>query len=92
MDKTTLYLPSELHLVIKAIARRTGRPRAALIREALREYVDRQQAPPLLSLGIIEDAGVHSDEIDDWLKANWRPDTDWGTEADAEPIPERPSA
>lgn len=91
MDKTTLYLPTELRLAIRSISRSTGRAQAAVIREAIQQYVDGQEPPPLLSLGIAEDAGgLQGADVDDWLKANWRPEDDWGREpdqlADCDPI------
>ncbi len=89
MDKTTVYLPTELHFEVRAIARRTGRPQAVVIREAIQEYVDRQDEPELLSLGIAENAGLDGADVEDWLKANWRPDADWGREIDPRSEPGR---
>ena len=85
MGKTTVYLPTELSLAIKAISRRTGRSQAAIIREALQDYVDRQEPPHLLSLGIVtEDIGLQAADVEAWLAANWRPDEEWGREPPGE--------
>jgi len=75
MDKTTIYLPRDLHGAIKDIARRSGRPQAELIRDALRAYVAQQERPQPKSFGIvaIKDA-VPSSEVDAWLRDNWKPD------------------
>ncbi len=44
-----MYLTDELQRDIKALAKRTGRPQADLIREALGEYLARQEQPRLPS-------------------------------------------
>jgi predicted transcriptional regulator len=92
MDKTTLYLPRELHGAIKAISRRTGRSQATIIRDALQRYVDGEETPQLASLGLVDDAGLHGADVEDWLKANWHPDAAWGRDPpptnDAAPHPE----
>lgn len=49
VEKTTLYLTDELQRDMRALARRTGRPQADLIREALTQYLARQHGPPLPS-------------------------------------------
>ncbi|MHC5032545.1 MAG: ribbon-helix-helix protein, CopG family [Planctomycetota bacterium] len=41
--KTTLYLREEVYRRLKAVARRQNRPAAEVIREALAEYVARQE-------------------------------------------------
>lgn len=77
MDKTTLYIPSGLHRRIKEIGRQEGRSQAAVIREALQDYVERQEEPPLLSLGAVAHSDLQGADVDDWLRANWHPDRDW---------------
>ena len=42
MEKTTVYLDSGDYRRLKALAKETGRPVAALIREAVAEYAARQ--------------------------------------------------
>lgn len=76
MEKTTLYLPPDLHRSYRDLARRLGRSQAALMREALVQYADDQQSPPLRSLGIVECFGVPAADVDEWLHANWHPDQD----------------
>jgi len=51
MEKTTLYLPTELQASLRALARRTGRSQANLIREALETYVAGQERPRPKSIG-----------------------------------------
>jgi predicted transcriptional regulator len=49
MEKTTMYLTEELQRDLKALAKRTGRPQADLIREALGEYIERSRTSKLPS-------------------------------------------
>ena len=78
MSKTTLYLPADLQAGFRALARRLGRPQAALMREALHDYLNQQEPPPLRSMGVLKQYDVQAAESEDWLLANWRPDEDWG--------------
>ena len=43
MEKTTLYLPPELMTAFTALARKQRRAKAELMRDALREYAERQE-------------------------------------------------
>lgn len=47
VEKTTVYLDPRVKRELEALAKRTGRPQAELLREALVEYVDRQRRPSL---------------------------------------------
>lgn len=85
MDKTTLYLPIELHRTYKELARRTGRSQAELMREALQEYAEQQEPPRLRSLGIAKNVALQSDDVEAWLEANWHPDAEWRSEPDPYP-------
>lgn len=80
MQKTTLYLSDEQHAALKHVARRTGRRRAELIREAVDEYLERCPLPLPTSIGIISDPNLRAEDVDDWLKENWHPEKDWGPE------------
>ena len=44
-----MYLTDELQRDLKALAKRTGRAQAELMREALQDYIARQQDPRLPS-------------------------------------------
>jgi metal-responsive CopG/Arc/MetJ family transcriptional regulator len=74
MDKTTIYIPVELHAKVKAIARRSGRTQAQVIREALATYVTQQE--PLLprTIGIVSSGKVRGADVDEWLAENWKRD------------------
>jgi predicted DNA-binding protein len=39
METATLYLPADLRGLLKEAARRTGRPEAVIVRDALRSYL-----------------------------------------------------
>jgi predicted transcriptional regulator len=71
MEKTTLYLSSELQSILRQLARRTGRAQADLIREALTEYVSRQEHPRPRSLGAGEDADLAARDSEEWLRSDW---------------------
>jgi len=79
MEKTTLYLPAELHRSILDISRRTGRPQAVLIREALADYVARQQRPWPRSIGSAADGTVGGRDSEAWITEAW-------SKADARPV------
>ena len=84
MEKTTLYLPADLHRSYRDLARRLGRSQAALMREALQHFAVQQDAPRLKSLGIAKNVALQSDDVETWLEANWRPESDWPNEADSD--------
>jgi Arc/MetJ-type ribon-helix-helix transcriptional regulator len=80
MEKTTIYLPLELRAQIKAAAHQEGRSQAEFIRDALRARFEHRERPTLRSTGIASDPGFSSEDIDEWLVENWRPEEDWGYE------------
>jgi predicted transcriptional regulator len=71
MEKTTLYLPSELRRVLKEAARSEKKAQAMVIRRALEEYLERRERPRLRSAGIGEDRELSGAESEDWLRAEW---------------------
>lgn len=60
MVKTTVYLDDELLAALKGIAKRSSKPEAQLIREALRTFVFSQDHPPLPARMGMFDSG-HTD-------------------------------
>ncbi len=69
MEKTTLYLPKQLQRELKDAARRTGRPQAELIREALTKYLAKQERPLPGFVGIIDDPDmIPASEAKRWLR------------------------
>ena len=73
MEKTTLYLESDLHRQLQEMARREKRPQAQLIREALAAYLRTKSAPLPSSIGMGEDGELRGSEVKDWLRAHWQP-------------------
>jgi predicted transcriptional regulator len=74
MEKTTVCLQKELRVALKDIARRTGRPQAALIRDAIATYVAQQERPWPKTIGMGESGIVSGADSEDWLRENWKPD------------------
>jgi len=71
MVKTTVYLSDEQHRELRALARRTGKPQAELIREAVAGLLERQPRPKLSFIGIAEDHELTGEESEAWLEAEW---------------------
>jgi hypothetical protein len=72
--KTTIHVPEEEMAALEARARREARPKAALIREAIARYVAEDCRPRPKAVGIFSDIEVTSSNLDEWLRANWRPE------------------
>jgi hypothetical protein len=70
-EKTPLYLPRELHRARKEVAKREGKPQAALVRSALVEYLGKRSRPSLRSLGAGKDEELSARESEGWLRAEW---------------------
>lgn len=74
MEKTTLYLPKELQVELRAAARRERRSQADIVRDAVTEYLTKRPRPLPKSIGIIDDwpdDGVDSSNIKEWLREQW---------------------
>ncbi len=71
MEKTTLYLPPELHRALRDAARQTGKSQAALVREAVAAYLAQMKRPVPRSLGVAEDPGLTGRGSEDWLEETW---------------------
>lgn len=71
VEKTTLYLPTDLQRALQEQARRSGRPQAELVREALRRYLEGMASPKPRSLGLGEDADLSARESEAWLNRRW---------------------
>lgn len=76
MERTTVYLPLELKVSIKALAKRKGSSEAEVIRNALTHYVSEEDREGLWpkSIGMISDGEVQADRFDEWLAENWKLD------------------
>ncbi len=72
MDKTTLYLPEELHRRLREAARRSGRRQAEVIRSALDAYLQEHRADRPRSIGAGSDATLEARDTEAWLRERWR--------------------
>jgi predicted transcriptional regulator len=63
VEKTTVYLDPVAKREIEALAKRSGRPQAELIRQALVEFIDGQRRPSLPTF--VATAAVGGDAVDD---------------------------
>lgn len=55
MVKTTVYLDDEIVAALKGLSKRSAKPQAELIRDALRAFTSADHAPPLPSgMGMYE--------------------------------------
>ena len=61
MKRTTVFLPETLERELQLCARQEGRPTAALVREALAEYVARHRPAPGLPSFVAAFASRHTD-------------------------------
>jgi hypothetical protein len=75
MEKTTLYLPAGLLATYSALARKRGRSKAELMRDALTRYAERQERdlPDWIGMIDVEDA-FDSSNVKSWLREHWEPD------------------
>jgi predicted DNA-binding protein len=73
VEKTTLYLPRDLQRALREEARRSGRPQAELVRDALRAYLERRERPRARSIGIAADGRLAAGDIEAWLEREWDP-------------------
>jgi predicted transcriptional regulator len=75
MEKTTLYVPSELMAAYSSLSRQQRRSKAELMRDALREYAERQEQRLPDWIGMVETNGeVNSTNVKDWLREHWKPE------------------
>lgn len=75
MEKTTLYLPDDLLAAYAAMSRRQRRPKAELMRDALREYAERHEHLLPDWVGMVESDGeVNSSNVKEWLREHWNPE------------------
>ncbi len=71
MERTTLYMPADLQLALRDEALRSGRPQAALVRDALRAYLGSRQRPAVTSVGLGEDSELSAREAEEWIDTEW---------------------
>lgn len=69
MEKTTLYLPTELLAIYSTIARESGRSRAEVMRDALGVYVEHQERELPAWIGMLDTGDeFDSSNVKSWLR------------------------
>lgn len=74
MATTAIKLPPDVQLKLEALARRTGQAEAEIILEAVEHRLQAEPWPRPKAIGIYSDPEVTSENLEDWLAANWKPD------------------
>jgi hypothetical protein len=72
MEKTTLYLPSELQRSLAVTAKREGRSQAEIVRDALSNYFSGNTPLRPHSIGVGSDNEVTGATSEEWLRKNWK--------------------
>jgi len=72
MEKTTVYLPSDLQRSLAAVSKREGRPQAEIVRTALAAYLSSHGPVGLRSIGAGSDREVSGATSEEWLRKNWK--------------------
>lgn len=73
VEKTTLYLPSDLQLALREEAQRTGRAQAEIMRDALRERLARRGRLDSLDgfAGVVDVPRAAARDDEERLAADW---------------------
>lgn len=73
MKRTTIFLTDDLEHLLYEVARRTDRPRAEIVREALSQYLRDQPRPWPRSVGMASnpDESLRSDNVKEWIREQW---------------------
>ena len=76
VEKTTVYLPTELKLELRLLAKRSRQSEASLIREAVQGFVSQKSLPRPVprTFGIVADGSIDAAEDEAYLAENWKPD------------------
>jgi predicted transcriptional regulator len=74
MKRTTIFLTEDLEYRLREAARRTRRPQAEIVRDALARYLSEQPRPWPRSVGMGQnsDQAVTSENVKDWIRDRWR--------------------
>ncbi len=85
MKRTTIFLTDDLEHLLQETARRTRRPQAEIVRDALTQYLQAQPRPWPRSIGMADNANrsVTSENVKDWVREGWR--REWEHDDEAEP-------
>ncbi len=86
MEKTTLYLPDDLRQELRAAARRTGQSQAAIVRDAVRSFLDARPAALPRSVGAVSDETFDARDDEAYLAHAW--ERKWSERERGRPAPQ----
>src|SRR5947209_5396558 len=88
MKRTTIFLPEDLEHLLQETARRSRKPQAEIVREALTQYLAKQARPWPRSVGMASDPdeSVDSANVKEWIRGRWRRELD-EPESETSPSP-----
>ena len=71
--KATVELPPDLIARLESLARREHRAPDELIRDVLTRYAEARDRGHPSWAGILADPSISSEDVDDYIAANWKP-------------------
>lgn len=71
-SKSTIYLTGDMQHQLKNVAKRKGISQAHVIREALAEYLVKEELPLPRSIGVAKDGSIGGAEAKEWARREWR--------------------
>ncbi|GAC1327929.1 MAG: hypothetical protein NVS2B16_22420 [Chloroflexota bacterium] len=87
MKRTTIFLTDDLEQMLQETARRTHRPQAEIVRDALSQYLRAQPRPWPRSIGVGSNAepSVTSENVKEWVRDRWQQELDAADETETVP-------
>ncbi|GAC1638996.1 MAG: hypothetical protein NVS4B2_28340 [Chloroflexota bacterium] len=87
MKRTTIFLTDDLKQMLQETARRTHRPQAEIVRDALSQYLRAQPRPWPRSIGVGSNAepSVTSENVKEWVRDRWQQELDAADETETVP-------
>jgi hypothetical protein len=74
MAATVVDPSPEVQRELEALARRTGRPEAEIVREAVERHLAAVVRPRPQAIGVYNDPEVTGENYEGWFAANWNSD------------------
>jgi hypothetical protein len=73
VKRTTIFLTEELEQLLQEAARRSRRPQAEIVREALSDYLKAKPRPwpRSVGMGANGDPNVTSSNVTEWVRREW---------------------
>jgi predicted transcriptional regulator len=75
MKRQTIQLSQEQLTALEAMAKREGRSRSAIVRDAINRYIASDKGLWPAWIGMIKDdnGSLTSGNVDEWLRESWHP-------------------